>query len=73
MIRFFTSEGIPVTFDQIAERDEATGTIFVQGDAACGSLACGDDSALIGVRVDVDENGTVVSQPVIVGMYTDCL
>jgi hypothetical protein len=25
------------------------------------------------VRVDVDENGTVVSGPVVVGMYTNCL
>lgn len=73
VIRFFASEGIPVTFDEIVGRDEATGTIFVHGDAACGSLACGDDSALIGVRVDVDENGTVVSPPVVVGIYTDCL
>ncbi len=27
---------------------------------------------LIGRRVDVDGNGTVVSDPVVVGMYTDC-
>jgi len=39
----------------------------------CSSLACGDDSSLIGVQVDVDGNGTVVSDPVVVGMYTDCM
>ncbi len=72
---FFASENIPVTFFS-ADPDrgqEAEGTIYVTGDAACSSGACGDDSALIGVRVELDENGTVQSDPVVVGMYTDCL
>jgi len=73
VIRFFAMEDIPVAFDQIAGRHEATGTISFKGDAACRSIACGDDSALIGVRVDVDESGTVQSKPVVVGMMTDCL
>jgi hypothetical protein len=73
VIRFFAAENIPVTFDQIAGRSEATGTIFFKGDAACRSVACGDDSAMIDVRVNVDGNGTVVSNPVVVGMSTDCL
>jgi hypothetical protein len=73
VIRFFFSEKIPVTFEQIAGQNEASGEIDIQGDAECGSLACGNDSALIGVRVNVDENGTVLSDPVVIGMYTDCL
>jgi hypothetical protein len=73
VIRFFAAENIPVIFDQIAGQNEATGTIFVQGDRECRSLACGDDAALIGVRVDVDESGTVESKSVVVGMLTNCL
>lgn len=71
--RFFESEKIPMNSDHIAGRNEVSGQIYVTGLAECASVACGDDSALIGVRVDVDENGTVVSDPVVVGMYTDCL
>jgi hypothetical protein len=70
---FFASQNIPVEFYQIAGHNEASGQIYVTGLAECASVACGDDSALIGVRVDVDGNGTVVSDPVVVGMYTDCL
>ena len=70
---FFASEKIPMDSYQIAGRNEVSGQIYVKGLAECSSVACGDDSALIGVRVDVDEDGTVVSNPVVVGMYTDCL
>ena len=70
---FFASEKIPMNSHQIAERNEVSGQIYVKGLAECASVACGDDSAMIGVRVNVDENGTVVSDPVVVGMYTNCL
>jgi hypothetical protein len=70
---FFASEKIPMGSFQIGERNEVSGQIYVTGLAECASVACGNDSALIGVRVDVDENGTVVSDPVVIGMYTDCL
>jgi hypothetical protein len=70
---FFASEKIPMNSYQIAGRNEVSGQIYVKGLSECASIACGDDSAMIGVRVDVDENGTVVSDPVVVGMYTDCL
>lgn len=70
---FFASQNIPVDFYQIAGHNEVSGQIYVTGLAECANVACGDDSALIGVRVDVDGNGTVVSDPVVVGMYTDCL
>jgi hypothetical protein len=73
VVRFFAAEKIPVTFVQMAGQNEATGTITSRGDAACRSIACGDDAALIGVRVDVDESGTVESNPVVVGMLTNCL
>lgn len=70
---FFASEKIPMGSYQIAGRNEVVGQIYVKGLAECASVACGDDSAMVGVRVDVDENGTVVSDPEVVGMYTDCL
>jgi hypothetical protein len=70
---FFASEKIPMDSYQIAGRNEVSGQVYVKGLAECSSVACGDDSAMIGVRVNVDENGTVVSDPVVVGMYTDCL
>ena len=73
VIGFFASERIPINFHQIAGRNEASGQIYVGGLAECASVACGDDSALIGIRVDVDGSGTVVSNPVVVGMYTNCL
>jgi hypothetical protein len=73
VISFFTSEKMSVDFYQIAEQHEASGEIYIKGLAECADIACGDDSALIGVRVDVDENGTVLSVPVVVGMETDCL
>ena len=71
--RFFASENIALTFDRIGQDNEATGTIYFKGIAECENVACGDDSSLIGVRVKVDANGTVISDPVVIGMYTDCL
>jgi hypothetical protein len=73
IVSFFASEKIPFTFDQIAGKREARGTIYFKGLQECENIACGDDSALIGVQVEVDTDGTVLSDPVIVGMYTDCL
>jgi hypothetical protein len=71
--RFFASENIPLTLDQIAQDHKATGTLHFKGLAECENFACGDDSSLIGVRVKVDSHGTVVSDPVVIGMYTDCM
>ena len=71
--RFFASENLPLTFDQIGQDREAIGTVYFKGLAECENLACGDDSALIGVRVNVDADGTVVSHPVVTDMYTKCL
>jgi len=66
VIRFFAENGIPVTFS----RDEASGTIYTSG---CAPSGCGSDAALLGVRVKVDEAGTVVSEPVVGAMYRNCL
>lgn len=73
VINFFASENIALNSYKVAGRNEVSGQIYVTGLPECASAACGDDSALIGVRVDVDEDGTVVSDPVVVPMYTNCL
>lgn len=74
VIHFFAKYDIPVQFVSMAGQPEATGTIIVSGIAKCSQIVgCGDDAALIGVRVDVDDAGTVTGEPVVVGMYTNCV
>jgi hypothetical protein len=70
---FFASENISFTIDQIGQDHEAAGTVYFKGIAECENVACGDDSALIGVHVKVGIDGTVVSDPIVIGIYTDCL
>jgi hypothetical protein len=65
--RFFDVHGMKVQF----AFGEASGTVLTTGCAPF--VGCGDDSALIGLRVRVDSAGTVTSQPVVVAMYTNCL
>lgn len=66
VVRFFAENSIPVTF----YRDEASGTIYTSG---CAPSGCGSDAALLGLRVKVDEDGTVISEPVVGAIYTNCL
>lgn len=66
VVRFFAENSIPVTFS----RDEASGTIQTSG---CAPSGCGSDAALLGLRVKVDEVGTVIAEPVVGAIYTDCL
>jgi hypothetical protein len=66
LIHFFDENGIPVIFS----RHEASGTIYTTG---CAPSGCGSDAALLGLRVEVDETGTVVSEPVVGSLYTNCL
>jgi hypothetical protein len=70
--RFYTQHKIP--FQVVWLKDvgfEAIGTLYTVG--GCAPLGCGTNSALIGVRVRVDSDGTVTGEPEIVSMYTDCL
>ena len=66
VIQFFKENGIPVSF--VAR--EASGTISTMG---CAPAGCGSDAALIGLRVKIDDTGTVIGEPVIGALYTDCL
>ena len=66
VVRFFAENNFPITFT----RSGATGTIYTTG---CSPKGCGTNQALIGLRVDLDEAGSVKAAPVVVGMYTDCV
>ena len=68
VIRFFAENNIPVVFDEI--QNVASGTISVVG---CAPSGCGSDAAILGVTVKVDKTGTVISEPVVGGIYTNCL
>lgn len=50
---------------------EAIGTLYTNG--GCPPFGCGSDRTLIGVRVRVGADGTVIGKPEVVSMYTDCL
>jgi hypothetical protein len=73
VLRFFAARNIPVTFDKLAEQQHAVGTAYFKGSAECENFACGDDAGLIGIRVGVNSEGTVVSEPVVTAMLTNCL
>ena len=66
VIRFFQQRQIHFEF----YGDEAVGTLYTAG---CSPLGCGKDTALIGVRVHIDQAGAVISQPIVAAIYTDCL
>ena len=65
--RFFTGHGIPFGITN----SEAIGTLQTTG--GCAPLGCGTDAALIGVRVKLDEEGTVTGEPTVVYLYTNCV
>ena len=67
VIRFFAKRAIPVTFD----RNQASGSIYVVG--GCAPRGCGTNRMLLGLRVGVDETGTVVSEPIVVSFFADCV
>jgi RecA/RadA recombinase len=48
----------------------AEGHIYTEG---CGPFGCGTDAAIISISVRIDEKGTVVADPRMVAIYTDCL
>ena len=64
--RFFDEHRISFNFVE----SKAIGTLRTSG---CAPLGCGTDSAIIGIRVNLDEAGAVAQEPTVFGMYTDCL
>jgi hypothetical protein len=66
VIGFFAENKFPISFD----RSFATGTIYTLG---CSPNGCGTDEFLIVLKVKLDDSGSVQSEPVIGGGYTNCL
>jgi len=66
VIRFFAESELPVSF----YRDEASGTVNVKG---CAPSGCGSDDFILLLRVHVDKEGTVISDAVVEGIYTNCV
>jgi hypothetical protein len=66
VLRFFAERNI----HQTVERDAVWGSIRTSG---CAPVGCASDAFFIGVRVDLDEAGTVKSEPTVSGIYTDCM
>ena len=66
VVQFFAENGIPVSF----VAGEASGTISTMG---CAPAGCGSDAALLGLRVKIDGTGTVIGEPIVGALYTDCL
>ena len=77
--RFYTQHKIPFEVVSWPFKDsesqvtgtEAIGTLYTSG--GCPPFGCGSDRLLIGVRVRVDADGTVIGEPEVVSLYTDCL
>ncbi len=66
VLRFFSEHNIPF---KILD-SEGFGALRMEG---CSPLGCGTNTAFIGVRLKVDEAGTVTETPRVFGMYQDCL
>ena len=66
VMSFFEQQGLPATFTG----NEITGTIRLKG---CAPAGCGTDDAILGLRVEVDKEGTVVSKPIVGAIYTNCM
>jgi hypothetical protein len=64
--RFYEKRGIHFSVNA----SEATGTLSTDG---CSPLGCGTDEALIGIRVKLNAQGTVIEAPQVVSLYTNCL
>jgi hypothetical protein len=66
VIRFFSENNLSISFD----KHGATGTMHAPG---CSPTGCGSDDYLIVLKAKLDESGTVESEPVVGGGYTNCL
>jgi hypothetical protein len=67
VVRFFQDHEIPPEF----VGNEVTGTIHLKG--GCPPPGCGSEDALLGLRVPVDKEGTVIANPAVGALFTDCL
>jgi hypothetical protein len=66
VIHFFAENNFAISFD----KHGATGAIHTLG---CSPAGCGTDEFLIVLKTELDESGSVKSEPVVGGGYTNCL
>jgi hypothetical protein len=64
--KFFADHNIPFHSTKL----DVSGEIYTAG---CAPTGCGSDAALIGIRVELDEDGNVRDEAAVVGLYTNCL
>jgi hypothetical protein len=69
--QFFEAHGLPFKVVRQGDHNEAIGTIYVQG--GCAPRGCGSEDALIGLRVELGLDGSLISEPVIGSQFTNCL
>ena len=68
---FFEAHGLPFNVFRSGNHKEGVGTIQVQG--GCAPRGCGSEDALIGLRVELSLDGTVIAEPVVGAQFTNCL
>ena len=64
--RFFDEHGMTVTFGYGVAQSSMNAV-------GCAPFGCGRDDVIFGVSVNVNSEGTVVGEPHVSGIYTDCL
>jgi hypothetical protein len=69
--QFFETHGLAFDVSSHADHQEAIGTVYVQG--GCAPRGCGSEDALIGLRVELGLDGSLVTEPVIGSQFTNCL
>ena len=67
----FDAHGLPFNVLRSGDHKEGAGTIHVRG--GCAPRGCGSEDALIGLRVELRLEGTVIAEPVVGAQFTNCL
>jgi hypothetical protein len=69
--QFFEAHGLPFDILRHGDHKEATVTVYLKG--GCAPRGCGSEDALIGLRVELSPDGSLVTEPVIGAQFTNCL
>jgi hypothetical protein len=72
LTRFFTAHGMDMDIEPIGDQIHATGDILIPGLPQCKTQTCNTDAVLIELRVPVDQDGVVVSDPILLFHKADC-
>jgi hypothetical protein len=69
--RFFSENNMSLEIRPVDAGREAAGTFATSG--GCPPFGCGNNEALIFLRIRLDDGDQVSGPPVVDGMYTDCM